>query len=681
MVSSYRYSRWDGTQKVFDIDEEQLMEELANDLLSHGDVNRALRNLMQRGLSSRSGERLQGLRELMEQLRGRRRQDLERYNLDSIFDDIKERLEKIVQTEREGIDRRVQEARQRAAAEADAASGSEMDAEQMQKLLKMLEERAQRRRERLDSLPESPGGAIQELSEDDFMDPEAQRQFQELLDMLKERMFQNYFQNMKQQLQGMTPQDMAGLNQMLGDLNQMLHDRMMGQEPDFQGFMDKYGPLFGGSPPQDLDELMDQMAHQMAQMQSLLDSMTPQMRSELDSLLDSLLDQETRRELEEMAMTLEQLYPMDDLRNDYRFMGDQAATMEQAMELMGHLQGLDELEQQLQEVMKQGNIDALDLDKVEELLGEEARRTAEELQRLAKMLEEAGYLKRKDGKLELTPRGIRKIGHAALREVFDQLKRDRAGQHDLHTRGFTGEYTGETKPYEYGDPFDIDLQRTVMNALERTGPTTPVRLSVDDFEVRRSESTTQAATCVLLDQSRSMGLFGSFLAAKKVALAMYTLIHSQYPRDKFFVIGFSDYAIQLEGDELPEVTWNAWVSGTNMHHAFMMSRKLLGKEKVNTKQIIMITDGEPTAHLEGRRAYFAYPPSFRTIEETLKEVKRCTQEGITINTFMLESSAYLLDFVDRMTKINRGRAFYTTPDKLGEFVLVDYLNNRRKRLV
>ena len=670
----FRYARWDGTQRIFELDDEEVMDELSEDLIAHGDVRRALRKLFERGMRGREGDNLEGLRQLRERLGDRRQENLQRYNLDSMFDDIKERLKEIVRTEREGIDSRLQEAR------AQAAQSSEADPDQMQKLMEMLEQRANRNRERLDNLPESPSGAIKELSDYDFMDPEAQRQFQELLDMLKQQMLQNTFQNMKQQLQGMTPRDMAGLQQMLQDLNQMLHDRAMGRDPDFQQFMDQYGSLFGDNPPRDLDELMDQLAHQMAQMQSLLDSMSPEMRRELEGMMESLLDPETMDEMAELAMAMQQLYPMDDMRNQYPLLGEESLTMEQAMELMGQLQGLDELERQIQDVMQRGNIDDLDLDKVEELLGEEARRAVEQLNRVTEMLEQAGYIKRKGSKLELTPRGIRKIGQKVLREMFAELKKDRLGQHELQTRGNSGEDTGETKPYEFGDPFDVDLRRSVMNSITRGGPQVPVSMAVEDFEIRRLEEVTQSSTCLLLDQSRSMGMFGSFTAAKKVALALSALIQGQFPRDKFYVIGFSDYAVELKGEELPEITWNAWVSGTNMHHAFMLSRKLLSKQKVGIRQIIVITDGEPTAHLEGGRAYFAYPPSLRTIQETLKEVKRCTAEGITINTFMLESSHYLLDFVDKMTRINRGRAFYTTPGKLGEFVLVDYLNNRRKRV-
>ena len=246
-------------------------------------------------------------------------------------------------------------------------------------------------------------------------------------------------------------------------------------------------------------------------------------------------------------------------------------------------------------------------------------------------------------------------------------------------RGAGGEHSHDTKPYEFGDPFDIDLQKTVMNGVLRQGAGTPVALRVDDFEVERTEHLTQAATVLLLDQSRSMGLFGSFTAAKKVALSLHALVRSKFPRDRLFILGFSDVAVAIKADELPKTSWNAWVSGTNMQHAFMSARKLLQPYGSVTKQIIMITDGEPTAHLEDGRPVFGYPPSARTVRETLKEARRCAQEGIVVNTFMLETSRYLLDFVDQMSRVNKGRALYTTPDRLGEYVLVDYLANRRRR--
>ena len=254
------------------------------------------------------------------------------------------------------------------------------------------------------------------------------------------------------------------------------------------------------------------------------------------------------------------------------------------------------------------------------------------------------------------------------------------GSHQMDTRGANGDLLGETKTYEFGDPFLIDLQTTVKNAVLRGGPQVPVRLGPQDFEVHRTEHMTKAATIVLLDQSRSMGLFNNFQAAKKVTLALMALIRSQYPRDTLHIVGFSDYAREIKEEDLAKVSWNAWVSGTNLHHALMLSRKMLSREKGGTRQILVITDGEPTAHLEGDRAFFSYPPSYRTEQETLKEVRRCTQEDILINTFMLENNYQLVNFVDRMTRINRGRAFYTSSSNLSEFVLVDYLTNRRKRV-
>jgi uncharacterized protein with von Willebrand factor type A (vWA) domain len=260
------------------------------------------------------------------------------------------------------------------------------------------------------------------------------------------------------------------------------------------------------------------------------------------------------------------------------------------------------------------------------------------------------------------------------------MKKDRIGRHEVYISGDGGERTGETKQYEFGDPFDLDLHRTLFNSVLRNGPNVPVRLSPEDFEINRTEHLSQTATVLLLDQSRSMGMFGSWGSAKKVALALHSLIHSQFPRDHFSMVGFSDYGMEISEMDLPLITWNAWVSGTNMQHGLMIARKLLSRQKVATKQVIMITDGEPTAHLEGGQAYFSYPPSYRTIDETLKEVKRCTQEGVTINTFMLESNHYLMDFVDKMTRINKGRAFYTNSGQLGKYVMVDYLRNRRKRV-
>ena len=666
---TFRYSQWDGSQQVFDPDRDDLMEALSEDLMEHGDVNRALRDMMRRGMQMPDGQRLDGLRDLMDRLRRQRQEQLQRFNMENTMEGLKEKLQDILQTEREGMDRRVEETEERV--------GEPGQDPMKDQLLENLRRQVERNKETLDSLPESLGGAVRELNDYEFMDPEAARKFQELMDELRGQMANNMMQNMRQNLENMTPGDMSAMRQMLRDLNDMLET---GGEPNFQEFMDKYGSMFGQDPPQNLQELLEHMRRQMAQMDSLLNSMSADQRQELMDLMDSLMDDDMARELSKLASLMSQFLPPDDLGQRYPFMGDDPLDLQQAMELMGELQDMDQLEKQLQDVARRGNLDDLDLDEIERLLGEEARRNLEQLKDIARMLEEAGFIRRNGDRMELTPRGIRKIGQKALKEVFANLKKDRLANHELYEAGLQGDISGATRQHQFGDPFDISLQKTLSNAIVRNGPGTPVKVHPSDFELVEREEATQAATCVLLDQSRSMGHWGSWSSAKKVALALIALVRNKFPRDAIYLIGFSDYGRRIKEEDLPETSWNAWVSGTNMQHALMMSRKLLSNHKGATRQVIMITDGEPTAHMEGDYAAFSYPPSFRTMQETLKEARRCTQEGVTINTFMLESNPYLLDFVDKLTRINRGRAFYTSPYQLGEYVLVDYINNRRKRV-
>ena len=670
---TYRYSQWDGTQEVFDIDADELMDRLADELLKQGDVMQALRELLRNGMQDRNGQQMPGLREMMDMLRDRRRQQLQQHNMDSVVDDLKERLDEILRTEREGMDRRLNEAQEQ------ASQASDEDRPLQEKLLDMLKQRADRNQQKLDDLPDSLGGQIQELMEYDFMDPDAQQMFQELLDMLKQQMAQNMGQQMQQQLQDMSPEQMAAMQEMMRQLNEMMRDKLSGREPDFDGFMQQFGSMFGPNPPQSFEELMETLQQQLAQMQSMMDSMSPEARRELEDAMQSAMDRGMQQQMAEFASLMEQLMPMDDLRRQYPFLGDDSLTLEQAMEMMRQFQDLDQLENMLQQALRTGDLDEIDPDKLAQLLGDEARRAWEELDRLRQLLKEAGYVTGDDD-LQLTARGIRRIGQKALREVFIHLKKDRSGNHDLDTRGAGGDLLGETKTYEFGDPFQLDLQSTVKNAIVRGGPQVPVKITPQDFEIYRNEHMTRAATIVLLDQSRSMGLFNNWQAAKKVTLALFALIRTQYPRDTLHVVGFSDYAREIKEEDLASLSWNAWVSGTNLHHALMLSRNLLGKEKGGTRQILVITDGEPTSHLENGRSYFNYPPSYRTELETLKEVKRCTQEGIVINTFMLENNYQLVNFVDRMTRINRGRAFYSSSENLGEYMLVDYMSNRKKRV-
>jgi uncharacterized protein with von Willebrand factor type A (vWA) domain len=661
-----RYSRWDGSQQLPDFDADDLLAAMADDLMADGDLQRALQRMLRWGAQNREGDRMPGIRDLLERLREQRKQQLDRYSMSDIVKDLKEKLEDVLKTEREGIERRVDEGRQKAAQNPD-----------QQSLQQMLEKMAAQKQQQLDQLPEDLGGAIKGLQDYDFMDPDARQKYDELMQMLQQQLMQGYFQGMQQAMQNMTPGQMQGMRQMVHDLNQMLRERMEGGEPDFQGFMDKYGELFPGA--QNLDDLLDQMGRQAAQMQSLLDSMSPEQRRQLEELMQSILkDAELQRELDELSMNLSQLMPNQGRR--YRFGGDEPLSLQEALKLMGELQELDQLEQQLRSADDQASLDGVDQETLRRLLGDDAAADLEQLQKLTKMLEEAGYLERKGRRWELTPLAMRKIGQKALRDIFSHLRRDRFGKHDTDYRGTGGDRTDDNKRYEFGDPFLLDLNRTLRNAVERQGPGSPVKLRPDDFEVFRTELSTQVSTVVMLDMSRSMIYRDCWSAAKKVALALNTLIRGQYPRDNLYILGFSLYARQYQPDDLPALMLTELNYGTNMQHGLVLARQLLARHKGGNKQVIMITDGEPTAHLEGTQAFFDYPTTPRTYQQTRAEVIRCTRENITINIFMLEDSPGLMHFVNQMTRINKGRAFFATPDRLGEYVLVDYVNQKQKRV-
>src|SRR6187455_743057 len=352
---------------------------------------------------------------------------------------------------------------------------------------------------------------------------------------------------------------------------------------------------------------------------------------------------------------------------------------------------MERLEDALMDVEGPGDLASIDREDVRDLMGDDAVRDLDALDDLARRLEEAGYLTRDGERLELTPRGTRKIGQQVLDDLFARLQRDAFGGHRLDRHGRGGEREETTKAYEFGDPFHLDLKGTLTNALLRdeNAPAAlgarasrgdrAVHLTPDDFEVYRSEQVTRTATVLLVDMSRSMLLRGCFLAAKKVAVALDTLIRTQYPRDHLSVIGFAYYAREIRPGALAELTWHGYEYGTNLQHGLLLARRILARQAAANKEIVVITDGEPTAHFENGQVEFSYPPTRRTIAETLREVNRCTKDGITINTFMLERTPALTDFIGLVTELNRGRAFYAEPEHLGEYVLVDFVQRRTTR--
>jgi uncharacterized protein with von Willebrand factor type A (vWA) domain len=468
---------------------------------------------------------------------------------------------------------------------------------------------------------------------------------------------------------------------MLAELNTMLAAREAGEEPDFSGFMERHGQFFPGN-PQSLDELLEQMARSMAQMQALLSSMSEEQRRQLEELAEELLgDMDLSWQMNDLARHLQAAFPDLGWDRGYDFSGTDPLNLAGAPGLLERLGDLDQLEHLLRSATSPAQLAEADLDRARQLLGDDAADSLEQLAKLAKMLEEAGLIDQRDGRYELTPKGLRRIGQRALSELFSRLAKDRLGGHKVERAGTGHERANEHKPYEFGDPFALNVEQTIRNALGRSGAGTPVRLSPEDFEVEQMEHLSRSATVLMLDLSLSMPMRDNFLAAKKVAVALHALITSQFPRDFLAIVGFSEVARELKAAQLPEVSWD-FVYGTNMQHAFVLARKLLAHES-GTRQIIMITDGEPTAHIStlpdgSSQPFFHYPPVQETIDRTLAEVHRCTREGIRINTFMLDASSGLRRFVERMTQMNRGRAFFTTPETLGDYVLVDFVEQKRR---
>jgi uncharacterized protein with von Willebrand factor type A (vWA) domain len=660
MASRFSYSRWDGLQKGFDLDADHLMQQVTDDLLYHGDMHAALRRLMQEGMDDRNGDRIQGLREMMEKLRQKRQETLDNHNLGGVYDDIAKELREVVNQERAALDELAKEARE---------SGDERRQE-------VTQQAVEERQFKLDMLPPDLAGQVKDLQEYDFTSSEAREKFEELLQKLREQLMQNMVDKMTGAMKSQTPEDLKAMKDMMADLNQMLEKRERGEDPGFEAFMEKHGEFFPEN-PQTLDELLENMAQRMAAMQRMMNSMTPEQRAQMKELSDQLMeDMDLQFQMDQLGQNLQSLYPQMGWGQGYDFRGQDPLGFSDSMQMMNDLGDMDQLEQLMQGVTNPGALAEADIDRVRDLLGDDAARSMEKLAEMAKMLEDAGLINQKEGRLELTPRAIRSLGANALDELFSKLAKDKLGQHQQNRHGVGHEREYETKPYEFGDPFNLDLQRTIRNGLRRQGGGTPVRLLPEDFEIERTENLTRSSTVLMLDLSLSMPMRDNFLPAKKVALALHSLITSQFPRDYMGIVGFSEVARIVKAEQLPEVSWD-FVYGTNMHHGFSLARKLLAKQ-TGTKQIIMITDGEPTAHIEpSGQVFFNYPPVWETVEATLKEVARCTRDGITINTFMLDADRGLKSFVEKISAMNRGRAFFTTPENLGDYVLVDFLEHKK----
>jgi uncharacterized protein with von Willebrand factor type A (vWA) domain len=637
-----RYSRWDDTQDPFgpELSAGELLEELSDDALSGLGIEGALSRLLRRGMRGS----FDGLNALRERLRERRAREQASLDLAGPLEELRDRLDDIVDRERSTLSFRA-------------------------------EDDARLREGFLDALPPDVPGQIGELSDYRFVDPEAQEAFDELLEHIREQVMGAYFRSMAEGMRSMSPEDLARFRDMLADLNRMIEQRERGEPYDFEGFMQRHGNLFPGN-PKTLDELLEQMAARMAAMSRLLASLSPEERAELRALAEQVLqDMDLAFEVDRLGSNLASAFPDLGWGEPTLAGGDEPLPLSATIDAMERLHDLEELDRSLQGDYPGASIDDVDEEALRQALGEDAVRDLRRLKEIERALERAGLVTRERGRLEVTPKGARSMGERALVRVFEELRRDREGVHEAREAGGLAEPTGATRPWRFGDAGQIAVQRSVFNAVVRGGPGARVRLEPDDLELLEAEQRTEAATALLLDLSFSMPLRGHDVHAKRMALALHALIEGRYPHDTLYLIGFSDYARQIQPRELAAAGWER-VYGTNMHHAFHLAGRLLARHPRATRQVIMVTDGEPTAHLEGERARFAWPPIPKTIRLTLAEATRLSRSGVTLNVFMLEDSPGLIGFMERLAELTAGRVFLMDDRELGSFVLRDFVRRR-----
>ncbi len=647
-MASFRYSRWDGTQDPFadDVPASDLLEELSDDILMGDSPEAALRRLMRRGMQGR----FSGLDALRRRLQQRRDEEQERLNLAGPLEELKERLDEIVDRERSRL------------------SFEPSDDARMRETF-------------LDALSPDVPGQIGELKEYRFMDPEAQRLFDELLEHVKEQVLGSYFRQLAQGMREMTPEQMARFKDMLSELNGLLEARARGEDtqPAFVDFMQRYGDLFPEN-PRTLDELLEQMARRMAAMSRLLASLSPEQREELQGLVDQVMqDMDLAFEMDRLGANLQGMFPDAGWGEGEWGEGEDAMPMSATVDALERMHDYEDLDRSIEGAYPGAALEDVDEEALRRTLGEPSVQDLRRLKQIEKMLEDAGLVQRTGGRLEVTPRGAKKMGERALTRVFERLTRDREGTHEARDPGGLAEPTGQTRPWRFGDHGTIAVQRTVFNAVTRGGVREEgrVRLDPEDFELIEAEERTETATALLLDLSFSMPLRGHLVHAKKMALALHALIEGRYPHDTLYLIGFSDYARRLKPEDLAAPGFER-TYGTNMQHAFLLAGRLLAQHPRAMRQVIMVTDGEPTAHLEGEHAYFAWPPEAETIRRTLAEAVRLTRSGVTLNIFMLEESDGLARFMERLAERTRGRVFLMDDRQVGDFVLRDYVRRRAR---
>ena len=648
-MANYRYGRYvygpDPLADSYDV--RGAVDEMGDAILAGATPADALRDMLRRGSEGR-----RGLDDLLRRVRDRQREIRGSGRLDGILEQARALL--------------------------DTAIGQERA-----ELFPDPSDEARLREADLDGLPSDTAQAIRRLADYDWRSQAARETFEQLRQLLRSEVLDSQFRGMRQALQNPDPQAMQRIKDMLSDLNQMLTADARGEhtQADFDQFMENYGDLFPDH-PQNLEELVDSLVSRMAAAERLLRSLSPEQREELAGLMSNALgDAGLESEMARLADALRSRRPDLDraaMMGGVQMSGEEPLGLSDATSALAELADLAELENAFEQDYPGATLDDIDEDAVRRAFGRQAVDDVEALRRIERELERQGYLTRNGGRLELTPKGVRRLGDTALRRIFTDMNfGGRSGDHDQQDAGQAGELTGTTRPWEFGDEQPLDVPATVRNSLLRGGLDGRIKLSARDFEVAETERRTAAVVSLLVDLSYSMQLRGTWAAAKQTALALHALLRSKFPQDAIQVVGFSNYARELRETDLAGLGWDM-VQGTNLHHALMIAGRHIDRHPENEPVVLIVTDGEPTAHLQrDGRSWFDWPPSPETLELTLAEVDKMTRRHAALNIFMLADDARLGAFVDNVARRNGGRVLQAAPERLGEYVIRDFLRTRR----
>ncbi len=643
-----RFRRYEGGDPLAPpVDLAEALDAIGEDVMAGYSPERAMREFLRRG-----GRDQAGLDELARKVAERRRDLLQRHNLDGTLQEIKELLDHALLEERKQLAR---------------------DA--------MMDDGDRAFREmQLENLPASPAAAVSELSSYDWQSREAREDYEKIKDLLGREMLDQRFAGMKQALENATDDDRAAVNEMLEDLNQLLEKHQRGEDTDqdFSEFMDKHGDFFPEN-PQNIDELLDSLAQRAAAAQRMRNSMTQEQRDELDALASQAFGSpELMQSLSQLDANLQSLRPGEDWSGSERMDGQEGLGLGDGTGVFQDIADLDELSDQLSQSYGGARMDDLDLDKLARQLGDDAAVDARTLQQLEQALRDSGTVKRgSDGQLKLTPKAMRQLGKALLRDVAERMS-GRQGNRELQRAGAAGDLSGATREWAFGDTEPWDVPRTMLNGVvRRAGDPTGPMLDIRDVEVQETEARTQACVALLVDTSFSMAMDGRWVPMKRTALALHTLIKSRFRGDDLQLIGFGRHAEVMEIEHLTGLD-AMWDKGTNLHHALLLANRHFRKHPNAQPVLLIVTDGEPTSHLEpDGEVYFSYPPHPLTVAYAVRELDNAGRLGAQTTFFRLGDDPGLARFIDSMAKRVDGRVVAPELDDLGAAVVGSYLGSRR----